>query len=187
MHSDREYLHYLSVVLCCVVLCFFFFFFVLKIPFGEERVSLGLFFHAPPRQHEDAKPAARVYIVGMVVDTNFAIQLVVVFSERSFSSYAVVGRSHPPPPLFDTWVNTHTADLHFPTRLALPCPRQFEPKKQSFVGVPQTFSVTFDENGFASKMTVSWGGRGSRCPFTTADPGGSAHKSPSNQPHPASC
>lgn len=31
---------------------------------------------------------------------------------------------------------------------------QFEPKRQSYVGGPQTFSVTFDGNGFASKLTV---------------------------------
>ena len=32
---------------------------------------------------------------------------------------------------------------------------QFEPTRQSYVGTPATYSVTFDEAGFASKITVS--------------------------------
>ena len=33
---------------------------------------------------------------------------------------------------------------------------QLEPKRQSFVGGPQTFSVTFDKDGYASKITVRY-------------------------------
>lgn len=32
---------------------------------------------------------------------------------------------------------------------------QFEPKRESYVGTPATYSVTFDEDGYASKITVS--------------------------------
>ncbi|CAM9651121.1 unnamed protein product [Ectocarpus sp. 12 AP-2014] len=37
---------------------------------------------------------------------------------------------------------------------------KFEPKRQSFVSTPQTFSVTFDADGFASKITLG-------CPMDT--------------------
>lgn len=51
------------------------------------------------------------------------------------------------------------SDLSRPLRLGilecLPGFVQLEPKRTSYVGGPQTFSVTFNEDGFVSKITVS--------------------------------